>query len=147
MSETLRPKCVRAHLSTGCPSEPRCRGVAFFNAEVAMRNVRSRSLLCVFVGSCVVLGAWSSSRGVDDASEAGVGASHGDDLKLADVQRAIREQHANWTAGDTTYSALSRSDRKTMLGVPLSRLSSDRVRVKGESDLAPEAAAPPATFD
>jgi C1A family cysteine protease len=107
-----------------------------------MGKIRSRSFLCVLVGSCVTLGACSSTPPADSSSEAELGGAR--DLKLSDVQRAIREQHANWTAGNTTYSALSRTDRRTMLGVPLSKLSEDRVKVVEDSDLlAPMAAAAP----
>ena len=113
-----------------------------------MGKFGSRAFLYGLVGSCVTLGACTSSPPSDDSSEAELNPGS-QDLKLGDVQRAIRDNHANWTAGNTTYSALSRADRRTMLGVPLSKLSEDRVQVVEESDLlAPEVdAALPASFD
>jgi hypothetical protein len=51
------------------------------------------------------------------------------------VQRAIKASGASWTAGDNTVSALPHDVRKVMLGVPLSALSAERVKVVEDTQM------------
>jgi hypothetical protein len=96
----------------------------------------------IFAGACTTVPDGAESA--NDALE-GKGGHHG--LTLAEVQRAIAQNGAGWTAGKTRMSGLPADDRAAMLGVPLSEVTEDGVAVLEESHLVPRADPLPAGHD
>ncbi|HSR10805.1 MAG TPA: hypothetical protein VLS90_05125, partial [Thermodesulfobacteriota bacterium] len=94
-----------------------------------------RWLPLFFVFPFFLLLAWfSSTPAFGDASE------------LENLQTSMRAQRAQWTAGETSVSALPPDERRRLLGLMLPSPELAH-RFKAQEMVSAPAAAPPARFD
>jgi C1A family cysteine protease len=95
-----------------------------------------------------LLGACTTSSPSDDANASAELSSPDGELTLEKVQAAIGTNKASWTAGETSVSRLSRTDRTARLGVPASESPEEEtIFVKDDPTESITNDAPPAAFD
>ena len=70
----------------------------------------------IAAGFCIVLFFFVAITTVVSAS-VNVNATTAEDAKLDEIQKAIKEKGANWTAGKTSVSGLSAEEKKMLCGL------------------------------
>jgi hypothetical protein len=112
-------------------------------------RVRTFSFVSIAIlGAVVGLSACTSSAPASGiAQDELVSPDSSGELTLAEVNRAIAAQNAKWSAGANPVSSLTRDVRAMKLGVPLSEVSIDQIRVLEESELTPTRENLPAVHD